>query len=84
MTLDALKTADRVIGVKQVGKAVKRGEATQVFLASDADARVVEPLRTLCSEAGVPVDETAALKELGTACGIEVGAAAAALTKPIR
>lgn len=83
MTLDALKGANRVIGVKQVGKAVRRGEATQVFLASDADARVIEPLRALCGEQGIPVDETAQLKDLGAACGIEVGAAAAALTKPL-
>ena len=40
MTLDALKSASRVMGTKQVSKAVKRGDATCVFLADDADARV--------------------------------------------
>ena len=44
MTLDALKSASRVMGIKQVSKAVKRGDATCVFLADDADARVIEPL----------------------------------------
>ena len=57
MTLDALKSASRVMGIKQVSKAVKRGDATCVFLADDADARVIEPLIVLCQGQGVPVEQ---------------------------
>ncbi len=81
MTLEALKTAKRVIGIKQVAKAVKREAATEVFIADDADAKVVEPLETLCMEQNVPVSRVSSMKELGTACNIEVGAAAAAAIK---
>ena len=81
MTLEALKTAKRVIGIKQVAKAVKREVATEVFIADDADAKVVEPLETLCTEQNVPVSRVSSMKELGTACNIEVGAAAAAAIK---
>ncbi|MBE6085973.1 MULTISPECIES: ribosomal L7Ae/L30e/S12e/Gadd45 family protein [Selenomonas] len=81
MTLEALKTAKRVIGIKQVAKAVKREAATEVFIADDADAKVVEPLETLCTEQNVPVSRVSSMKELGTACNIEVGAAAAAAIK---
>ena len=81
MTLEALKTAKRVIGIKQVAKAVKRDAATEVFIADDADAKVVEPLETLCMEQNVPVSRVSSMKELGTACNIEVGAAAAAAVK---
>jgi len=81
MTLEALKTAKRVIGIKQVAKAVKREAATEVFIADDADAKVVEPLETLCAEQNVPVSRVSSMKELGTACNIEVGAAAAAAIK---
>ena len=81
MTLEALKTAKRVIGIKQVAKAVKRDAATEVFIADDADAKVVEPLETLCTEQNVPVSRVSSMKELGTACNIEVGAAAAAAIK---
>jgi large subunit ribosomal protein L7A len=81
MTLEALKTAKRVIGIKQVAKAVKRDAATEVFIADDAEAKVVEPLEALCSEHGVPVSRVGSMKELGTACSIEVGAAAAAAVK---
>ena len=81
MTLEALKTAKRVIGIKQVAKAVKREAATEVFIADDADAKVVEPLEALCTEQNVPVSRVSSMKELGTACNIEVGAAAAAAIK---
>jgi large subunit ribosomal protein L7A len=81
MTLDALKSASRVMGTKQVSKAVKRGDATCVFLADDADARVIEPLVVLCQGQGVPVEHAATMADLGNACGIEVGAAAAAILR---
>lgn len=79
MTLETLKNANRVIGIKQVAKAVKRGNAQEVFVAEDAEAKVVEPLKELCQEQKVPVSTAATMQELGTACGIEVGAAAAAV-----
>ena len=44
MTLDTLKSANRVIGIKQVSKAVKRESAACVFIADDADERVTAPL----------------------------------------
>lgn len=81
MTLDALKGASRVMGIKQVSKAVKRGDAECVFLADDADTRVMEPLVMLCQERDVPVEHAATMADLGNACGIEVGAAAAAILR---
>lgn len=79
MTLDTLKTAEHVIGIKQVTKAVKRGSAKVVFLATDADARVIAPLAELCDSESIERGEAATMKELGSACGIEVGAAAVAV-----
>ena len=58
MTLDTLKNANRVIGIKQVSKAVKRNSAEAVFVASDADSRVVEPLKALCQECNFLMDYT--------------------------
>ena len=81
MTLEALKNADKVIGIKQVTKAVNKGLATCVFLAGDADARVIEPLRTLCAEKGIETVPAADMQELGEACALEVGAAAAAVLR---
>ena len=79
MPLETLKCADRVIGLKQVRKAVESGRAVRVFLADDADARVIEPIANLCCEQGVAVEHVATMKELGKAACIEVGASAAAL-----
>ena len=81
MTLESLKDAVRVIGVKQVTKAVQKGQAEAVFLADDADGRVTEPLLHLAEEMGVSVVHVPTMQELGKACSIEVGAAAAAVLK---
>ena len=81
MTLESLKGAARVIGVKQVTKAVQKSQADAVFLADDADGRVTEPLLHLADEIGVPVVHVPTMQELGKACSIEVGAAAAAVLK---
>lgn len=78
MTLAELRVHERVIGIKQVTKAVTKGVATCVFTADDADARVLAPLVRLCTEKDVAVVHVPTMKELGRACAIEVGAAAAA------
>ena len=51
------------------------------FLADDADERVTQPLLDLASEIGVQVVHVPTMQELGKACSIEVGAAAAAVLK---
>lgn len=77
--LDVLSKARKVIGVRQTTKAVTNGEAVQVFIACDADARLVAPVRAMCERSGVPVTEVDSMRTLGQACGIEVGAAVAAM-----
>lgn len=75
----ALKNAKRVIGIKQVTKAVRNHLAKCVYIADDADDRVLSPLKELCEAEGIEVISAASMAELGKACNIEVGAAAAAL-----
>ena len=79
MVLTELKTGPKVVGVKQTKRVLGDGRAARVFLAEDADPRVIEPVEILCRERGVPVERVPHMKELGTACGIEVGSAVAAL-----
>jgi large subunit ribosomal protein L7A len=81
MSLDTLKTAKKTIGVKQVTKAVEKDLVQTIYIAQDAEQRLVEQLWTLCSEKNVPVDQTTTMAELGKACSIEVGAAAVAVLK---
>lgn len=79
MTLDTLKTTNHVIGIKQVTKALKRGQAKKIFIAADAETRVTEPLVEIANAQKVWTETLSTMKELGTACGIEVGAAAVAV-----
>lgn len=82
MPLDQLKVAKkRAIGTKQVLKAVERKGAALVFVAQDADANVVGPIKTFCSSQGVKIEPVKSRTQLGEACGIDVGAAAAAILK---
>ena len=77
--IDQLQTEHKVVGVKQSRKAVQRGKARLVFLAEDADPQITDPIRQLCQSAGVPVESIPHMRELGTACGIRLGCAVAAL-----
>ena len=70
-----------VVGAKQLKKAVLKGAARQVFLARDADPAVTEPLEALCRRQGVPYCQVRSMADLGRACHIEVGAAAAAIVE---
>ena len=71
-----------VVGAKQLKKAVQHGKARYVFLAQNADPGLTEPLATLCADNHIPITWVASMADLGRACGIEVGAAAAAVLHP--
>ena len=68
-----------VVGTKQLKKAVKAGRVKYVFLAENADPAVTEPLEELCTANHIQITWVRSMAELGRACGIEVGAAAAAV-----
>jgi large subunit ribosomal protein L7A len=81
VTIDRLKAVDKVIGAKQTIKAVDKGQVELVYLAEDADWRIVGPIRILCSNKGITIETIPTMSELGKACGIAVGAAAVAVRK---
>jgi large subunit ribosomal protein L7A len=82
LTLDDLKVARRrTVGTKQTLRAVEKGNALCVFVARDAEERVVSGLLKLCQETGTPVEWVDHMAVLGKACGIQVGAASAAILK---
>lgn len=81
--LERLKTAEyRAVGSNQTVKAIRRGRAQLVFVATDADRRVVQDVITAVREQGLEVIEVGSMRDLGRACGIAVGAAAAAVLAP--
>jgi large subunit ribosomal protein L7A len=80
MSLDRIRLAKkRTIGTNQTTKALQQSTAKQVFIARDAESRVTTPVLSLARDKGVPVEWVDSMKQLGKACGIEVGAAMAAI-----
>lgn len=67
-----------VVGAKQLKKAILGGRARYVCLAKDADPAITGSLEELCKTNGIPYSYVRSMAELGRACHIEVGAAAAA------
>ena len=67
-----------IVGAKQLRKALQKGTARCVFLAENADPAITEPIARMCEENSIPIIWVPSMADLGRACGIEVGAAAAA------
>ena len=74
-----LGTGKRVVGIKQTKQALSDGVVRSVLIAQDAEERIVAPLVELCERSSVAVTYVDSMKELGSACGIDVGAAVVAL-----
>jgi large subunit ribosomal protein L7A len=80
MSYDKVKQAKNIrIGTKKATRVVELGQATEVFIAKDADPRITIKMVNLCKRMGVQVTYVDSMKMLGKACGIEVGAAIAAV-----
>jgi len=82
IALADLRKFSFVVGAKQLKKAVRARRVRSVFLAENADPAVTEPLEKLCIENHIPITWVSRMEDLGRACGIEVGAAAAAVLIP--
>ena len=79
--LTALSNSRHIAGAKQLRKAIRAGTVERVYLAKDADDRVTAPLEELCRQTGTLLTWIPSMRELGAACGIEVGTACAAMLK---
>ena len=70
-----------VVGAKQLRKALQSGMAVAVYLAENADPAITEPIVAMCAERNIQPIWVRSKEELGRRCGIEVGAAAAAVVR---
>ena len=73
--LEELKAGSRVVGAKQTLRALKDGRAKRVYMAKDADPRLLQPLVQEAVRQRVPLIQVDTMRQLGEACGISVGAA---------
>lgn len=79
--LSKLNDGNKIVGTKQAIKAVENCEADIVYIAKDADKKVVEELEKLCTEKDITIFYVDTMKDLGKACDIDVKAASAVLLK---
>ena len=70
-----------VVGAKQIRKALAAGRALRIYLAANADPAITEPIEAICKENSIQYSWVRSMTELGQACGIEVGAATAAVVR---
>lgn len=72
---------NKVVGVKQTIKAIKSGAVKSVYIAKDADNKLLQSVKVLVDENSLELVYVNTMKELGKLCGIDVGAATAAILK---
>ena len=79
--LESLTNGERIVGTKQVLKAISSGVLKCVYIAEDVEPFLYSKLYSACETAGTPVVLVNTMSELGKACGIDVGAACAGIVK---
>lgn len=78
--ISALKDSrQRVVGTRETLKRVVRRTAVCVYVARDADPKLIDDVVRQCEAYHVPVQYVDTMVDLGRSCGIEVKAACAAV-----
>ncbi len=72
----------RVVGTKQVLRALEAGTLGVVYVAADAERAIRERIEAACALHGVKVRPAESMRALGAACGLVVGAACAGAADP--
>ena len=79
--MENLKNIDKTVGLKQSLKAIQKGIVDKVYVAKDAEERVVSRIISLCEEKDIPIVYADSMKQLGKACEIDVSAAVVSILK---
>ncbi|TJX12907.1 50S ribosomal protein L7ae-like protein [Tissierella creatinini] len=79
--LSKLSTHKKIVGAKQVKRALNSSLVDVVFIADDAEKKVVEEIEELSNTKQIQIIRFNTMENLGKACGIDINAAAAALLK---
>lgn len=72
---------NRVVGIKQTLKALKNNEVSKLYVAKNAEKKVIAPIVSLANENCIEIEYIDTMRELGKLCGIDVGAASVAMLK---
>ena len=66
----------KVIGIKQSTKLLKSNEGKVLYVAKDANAKLISPIIQLAQEKNIDIVEISTMKELGKISGIDVKSSA--------
>ena len=66
----------KVIGIKQCTKLLKSNEGKVLYVAKDANAKLILPIIQLSKEKNIKIVEVSTMKELGKISGIDVKSSA--------
>lgn len=77
--LEDLKQHRKTVGLKQTMKAVEENKVQAVYIAKDAEERLISGIIHTCRQMSIQVHSADSMKVLGKACGIDVGTAVAAI-----
>ena len=64
---DELMTSPKVVGAKQVRRALEKGSVARLYIAQDADPALLQPLVQKAVNSGVRVEQIASMKQTGEA-----------------
>ena len=81
MLSDLSDASRRIVGAKRLLRALDAGQVSMAFVAKDADKFLTKPIEDRCLDRNIPCREVETMSELGKACGIDVGTAAAGVTR---
>ena len=62
--LEELKSAKKVVGIKQLRKALNAGSVKKVFIAEDADPLLTDPIAERCRQLNIPVISVPTMKPM--------------------
>ena len=80
--LQGLADVDRrIVGTKQLLRALDEGKISRAFVAADADLLLTKRVVDRCYDMNIPCTQVENMEKLGRACGIDVKAAVAGLLK---
>ncbi len=72
---------EKVVGVNQSIKAIKKGIADYVYIAIDAEKHVIQDLENMCSENNIEIKYIDTMKKLGRMFNVQVKVAAVTIIK---
>lgn len=79
--LSKLKAHNKIVGAKQVKRALNSSLVELVYIADDADKKITMDIEELSISKQIQIVHVDTMETLGKACGIDINAAVAALLK---